>query len=233
MTLRLTLTGPDPLYRLLSHLGPAQRSENLLQLEGSHLTAEFPSCLFSVTPALLVTTSQGSLSLSWPERHPQNGCIFVFQGNSTYKKGHCQSLYTFSNISISRVSRVPPALFSPPRFRRTGWLCDTTLISRQQSSCTDIFHVILMTALWREREYLLLLSWFYRQVNGDSEILTDFCPNCLYCQNLDLVPPPDPVRFQSLPVLFHPLWGTKPHEHTKAKGGSLTTRRSVVGSART
>lgn len=161
MTLRLTLTVPDSLYRLLSHPGPAKGSESLLQLEKSHLTARFPSCLFSITPALLVTTSQVFLSLSWPGSHPSAWYTDLFPEKCIQKKMTYHPLYlsciSSYDLSISRVSHVPETPFSSPKFRRTSWLYNTTwhlcinLLTAEPVPRT-FFYFILITTLWRERE---------------------------------------------------------------------------------
>lgn len=160
MTLRLTFTVPDSLHWLLSHPRPAKGSENLLQLEKSHLTARFPSRLFSVTPALLATTSQAFLSLSWPGRHPSVWYTDLFLEKCTQKKMGCHPLCLSCILSydlfISRVSHVPETPFSS-KFRRTSWLYNTTwhlcinLLTAEPVPRT-FFYFILITTLWREKE---------------------------------------------------------------------------------
>jgi len=113
MTLRLTLTVPDSLYRLLSHPGPAKGSENLLQLEKSHLTARFPSCLFSVNPALLVTTSQVFLSLSWPGSHPSVWYTDLFPKKYIQKKMAYHPLYLSCISSSVSHPMIAPSPESP------------------------------------------------------------------------------------------------------------------------
>lgn len=149
MTLRSTLSVPDSLYWLFSHLGPATGSESLVHLERSHPTAKFPSCLFSVIPALPAATCQGFPPLSWPEGHPSKG-TFTSPRRKACRRECAIKLY----ITISRVCVCPKHSFL---LISLGGEVDYVItpgmyaLIWQHSPSLDISHLILITILWGRR----------------------------------------------------------------------------------
>lgn len=131
MTLRLTLTVPDSLLTALSSWA------SLGIWEPAAVRTKSPDCKVSLLfilnnrinsgcpPALSVTTSQGSVSLSWSKKHPQRG-IFT-----SSRRNACRWKWTIVLCRLSITSPFPESHMclkhsSSPKFRRTNWLYNTT-----------------------------------------------------------------------------------------------------------
>lgn len=140
--------------------------------------------------------ARGSLSVAW--RHsltpqPKGVHLQLAGRNVCGRKWTICFYYLHFQSLICALNTPKPHMclkHSSPKLR-AGWLCNTTwhlcITLLTADLFLDTFHLMPITSLWRQRESLLLWSWFYKWVNWGSEISTTFA-QITYCQNLGLSP---------------------------------------------